>query len=264
MNVSRRGKRRKQPSQMQRLYREFQEFYARERAAWVAEAPEREPWAPRNPRRLFNLAVKGPYRAYRKRMTPWQLLSAMYAVLGRGSAGPDWPGFGAQSRPRPGLFRGFNPAKYHGELPLEDHFANLFKARLWGSLLRSLAPRTDNGRQDPEGRFRGAPEYGLVRQGGQSRTREACSCPPPDGLEDVAGPGEQARGIGRLVETVEEALACLDKVERLIIQLTFWGDLSARGIGVELGVDHKTVQRRRDAALNKLRGFYRDEVGAAA
>src|SRR4051812_2790433 len=106
-------------SPLTRCYHEFRDFYVRERAAWVAERPERDAWAPRSPRRLFNLAVRTLYRAYRRRLSVWQFVGAVYDTLGLAS------GDG------PGLFGDFNPAKYHGNRPLQDHFAAMFKRRVW-------------------------------------------------------------------------------------------------------------------------------------
>src|SRR5438045_3987489 len=66
----------------QNLCREFCTYYKKERAAWVAADPERDRWAPRNPRRLFNLAFKGLYRAYYRYVTLWEFLDCVYRTLG--------------------------------------------------------------------------------------------------------------------------------------------------------------------------------------
>jgi RNA polymerase sigma factor (sigma-70 family) len=48
----------------------------------------------------------------------------------------------------------------------------------------------------------------------------------------------------------------LGESEWEIIRLKYWKGLSARQIGIRLGIDHKTVRRRHDAALAKLRAFF--------
>jgi hypothetical protein len=164
------GKGKKRTGEMARLYQEFASYYVQERACWVAEDPIRDGWAPHNPRRLFNLAVK-VWRAYRKRLPLAQMLAAAYSVLGSGAAGRDLPGMG--TRPRPGLFRQFDPALYRGRRPLADHFANLFKTRLWANLRRSLRPRTDNGRKGGE-EFQAAPMLGIYKQ---ANGRRSCQQP---------------------------------------------------------------------------------------
>jgi hypothetical protein len=193
-----------------RLYREFREFYDAHRCVY----------APANPRRIFNLCFKSVYRAYRNRLTTFEFLGVIYTTLGV-----------RQGEPR-GLFQTFDPVKYKGKLPLDRHFVNLFKKKLWGKLILALSPRTDQGKPADPGKFHARPELGLRRAAGLSRWDR-----------DVR-------------EAIHEALAYLDELERAVIHLTYWGGLSARMVGELLSVDHKTVGRRHCRALQKLREFY--------
>src|SRR5213080_1787408 len=106
------------------LYREFASYYVQQRC----------PWAPTNPRRLFNLALKSMFRRFGKRITLWELVGEMYATLGV-----------ARGEPR-GLFQDFDPSRYHGKLLLESHFANMFKQRLRARLRRACYPRSGRDR----------------------------------------------------------------------------------------------------------------------
>src|SRR5262249_25585806 len=91
-----------------RLYREFAEFYDEE---WCR-------WAPDNPRRGFNLAFEKVYPKFSDRLTEEEFIAVMYSTLGFHGSKP------------PGLFETFDPGRYGCRLPLDDHFVNLFKARL--------------------------------------------------------------------------------------------------------------------------------------
>ena len=66
-------------------FHEFKTFYIRERAAWIAENLQRDTWAPRSPRRLFNLAIKTLYRPYRRRLSAPAVTKAPAAALPRHS-----------------------------------------------------------------------------------------------------------------------------------------------------------------------------------
>jgi hypothetical protein len=70
------------------------------------------------------------------------------------------------------------------------------------------------------------------------------------------------RGLVRLVDTVPDALAALDEPERVVIELTYWPPRrpSDRKIGRYLHCDHKTVKRRHETAMVKLRLYYREAL----
>jgi RNA polymerase sigma factor (sigma-70 family) len=194
---------------IKRLYREFASYYHEHRCCY----------APANPRQIFGLCMS-LYQAYRRFMPAWEFMSDVYATLGV-----------REGEPR-GLFQTFAPAKYRGKLSLERHFANLFKKKLWGKVLRSLSPKTDRGRRGDPGRFQASPELGLRKEQPRSRwDRE-------------------------LIENVREAMAQLEGGERTIIYLMYWRDFSARKIAALLEVDHKTVGRRYDKAMKKMREFF--------
>jgi hypothetical protein len=83
-------------------------------------------------------------------MTLWQFMDCAYAVLG----------FGKDAFQ--GLFGDFDPALYHGMLPLERHFVNLFMKRLRTRLRRALHPRSDDGRKGKREKFRESRGLGLI------------------------------------------------------------------------------------------------------
>lgn len=190
------GKRKR--SLLDQLYREFAAYYEAERCVW----------APANPRRAFNLAVKTLYEPNREKVSLFQFIGLVYETLGFAAGGT-------------GLFREFDPDKYHGRLPLEKHFLNLFRARLEGKLVNALrrgellvAARQKRGK------------VGLPQRSFRQR---------------------------QLDQEVAEALTCLSDLEARVIRLRYWDDASYREIGQELGMDHKTAGRRLDQALDKLR-----------
>jgi RNA polymerase sigma factor (sigma-70 family) len=199
------------------IYGEFASYYSQERC----------PWAPASPRRLFKLAFKKFFRAYRRHLTPEQFLAVVYDTLGT-----------RRGRPR-GLFQTFDPRLYKNSLPLEEHFVNLFATKLKGRLKNHVKRAASAGRLcDPTRlRFRGQLE--LVGKA-QSSPRE----------RDLLG-------------ALPEAMDQLDDEEHTIITLAFWHDLSLREIGAILRRDHKTVGRRQEAALRKLRRFYDVDSAAA-
>jgi RNA polymerase sigma factor (sigma-70 family) len=224
------------------LYREFASYYTNERCRW----------APANPRRVFNLAFKTLFRHFGKTLSLWDFVGEMYATLGV-----------RQGEPR-GLFQDFDPAAYNGKLSLESHFLGVFKKRLWARLRRIRHPRSDRGRRGNVHRFQANPQLGLISQRGgigprrhgrfDSEELEATSVDQPRRSWDVRA----------LAGTVGEAMTRLNPAERNVILLTYWVNpaASAREIGLLLGVDHKTVQRRHDKAIAKLRDFYREELAA--
>jgi hypothetical protein len=113
---------------------EFCRYYVREWGRWVAEDASRADWAPRNPKRLFNLALKKLYPDCRKKMSIWAFLAEIYKTLG------------FHFEERKGLFQQFDPCRYQGTLALADHFTNLFKKRLKANLDRALKAKTDRRR----------------------------------------------------------------------------------------------------------------------
>jgi RNA polymerase sigma factor (sigma-70 family) len=176
--------------------------------------------APPNPRRIFNLCYRTIYPRYRRRLTEWDFLAVVFETLGVREGYPC------------GLFQKFDPLKYQGKLSLEDHFINLFAKQLRGRLSKACRPASDRGRRGNPVRFLSRPELGLLKDGPlSSRDRD-------------------------LIESVSEALGTLEGVERLIISLTYWGDLTNRKIAVALGIDPKTVRSKHDKAIRRLRVFY--------
>ena len=81
----------------------------------------------------FNHALRYLYPMYKKHISLAQLFSIVYYTLG------------VQGEER-GLFFAFDPAKYKGNLPIQDHFVNLFRKNLWGNIWRKIsAPRQTRG-----------------------------------------------------------------------------------------------------------------------
>jgi RNA polymerase sigma factor (sigma-70 family) len=192
------------------LYREFAGYYA------LHHCPE----APARPRRLFNLCVKKIYPACRSRITPPEFMGAVYDILGVRCGQPK------------GLFQSFDPAKYRGALPLENHFVNLFARKLRGKLARASKPAGDGGRRGNPEKFFCRPELGLIKEEVRSRRDR------------------------EMAESVIEAIEVLESHERLVIHMTYWEELSNRKIGEILGIDHKTVRSKHDRAIRKLRRYY--------
>jgi DNA-directed RNA polymerase specialized sigma24 family protein len=224
--------------QLRCAYDEFKNFYAKERC----------PWAPENPWRVYRLATKKLFMpTYQHRMTVWEFLSCVYHTLGV-----------REGRLR-GLFQDFNPARYtQGELSAEKHFLNMFMKRLRARLHRSLHPRSDNRRKDRHARFVATPALGLVQQEGPGAPTANCQ----DMLPFLADRPWPPKGFSSLSGTVSEALESLPDSHRTVIELAYWPRLrpSNRRIGRALGLDHKTVGRRRDEAIRMLRAFYADEL----
>jgi RNA polymerase sigma factor (sigma-70 family) len=191
---------------------------------------------------VLKLAITRVYqRRFEQYMGPAEFMACVYATLGV-----------RQGNPR-GLFQTFDPTKYNGSLPLEKHFLNVFMKRLRARLHRSRHPRTDNGRNDPDQKFVARPELGLFRQQGRHGTYRS--------LEDLPDRAWPPRGLQRLLETLPEALSTLTPWEREVIEWAYSSSrLSTRKIGSYLGIDHKTVKRRHDKALEKLRDFYQEEI----
>jgi RNA polymerase sigma factor (sigma-70 family) len=203
---------------MSRLYGEFARFYEQQRC----------PWAPANPKRIFNLAFDKLYPRFYDRLSEEQFLSAVYATLG-------FPG----SDPK-GMFETFDPAKYRGSRGLDDHFVSLFARKLTGKLTRAVSRTTDRGRRGDPAKFRPDPALGLLDERVRPESEQAC------------------------LDLLPAVLACLDARERAVIHLTYWGDLSARKVGELLGMDHKGVARVHDRAVGKLRRMYGVEEKLAA
>lgn len=191
--------RRARARSVQLLYPEFARYYTAERCAW----------APENPRRLFNLAFDSIYPDYEDELSPEQCLGVVYDTLGVG---------------RTGLFRTFDPAEYHGTLPLEYHFANMFARRLRGNLKREVKRARRRKR--------------LRDHSDQTRTA-----------------GEQF-----LLNLLPVFVGCLTARERVVIHLRYWWSMSSREVGARLRVDHKTAGRILANALRKLRRMFGVEV----
>jgi len=251
---------------LKQLYSEFARYYHAERQAWVAARPERRDWAPHNPRRLFNLVVRAIRPAYRNCLSDWHIFSAAYATLGF-----------ADGRGFPGLFATFDPSRYHGRLPLADHFVGVFKKRLRARLAKLRYAKTDSGRQGHKGKFQANVGLGLVREQRHAGHRKRTD----PGLEEVVVAAVVRSGVVEavvaayvgptpatrqrlLVEAVREALGCLDADERSVVRMTYWGGESARSIGAKLNITHKTVGRRHERAIAKLRAYIQAELRGIA
>jgi RNA polymerase sigma factor (sigma-70 family) len=134
-----------------------------------------------------------------------------------------------------GLFQDFDPNRYKGTLTLASHFTNLFKGRLRANIQRALASKDDERRCESPEKYRGH-RY-------TSR---------PASLK------------WELESTLPEMFARLGESERTIIRLRYWEGQSNRQIGERLGIDHKTVRRRHDAAVERLREFFEDALRGRA
>ncbi len=202
---------------LNRLYQEFAHYYMAERCQW----------APTNPRRAFNLAFEIASRRNYRPLSEEHVLTVVYATLG--FRGAD----------RPGLFQTFDPAKYNGTLPLNDHFINLFARKFSGKLSKEMSRTTDRGRKGDAEKFQTTPGLGLRNE----RTL-------PDRNR-------------HLLDDLPEVLNCLNGRERGVIHLLYWEDLSARKIGALMGIDHKTVASVHQTAVSKMRRAYGDEENLA-
>jgi len=180
------------------LVREFCEFYQARRC----------PCAPANPMRIFRLG-ETLYKQYLRRITPAGFMSVLYETL--------------QS-----IFQRFDPTKYQGQRPIEDHFANFFKKTLWGNLRRAMRPRSDMGRKGNRQKFHPQPELGL-RIAKESLHTEWAH------------------------EEIHEAVSELPQVEQSIIRGRYWADLSEAKVAKSLGIDRRTVKKRHDMAIERLR-----------
>jgi hypothetical protein len=189
-------------------------------------AQHRCPWAPASPDRIFNLCFKRVFHAYRKWMSPAEFLAAIYRTLGIPGVEPA------------GLFQKFDPKKYNGRLSPEDHFVSLFRTNLKGNLGLELRRVTDRGQRDDRENFGGHRVIEFLEEGTKFSRYDV-----------------------EAVESLPEALLLLEGEELRVIKSRYWDGDSNRKIGLQLGMDHKTVKRRHDAALAKLRRFY--EAGAA-
>jgi RNA polymerase sigma factor (sigma-70 family) len=132
------------------------------------------------------------------------------------------------------LFEDFDPARYGGERPLTDHFVDMFAGRIKRALARRARPKSDKGKKGDKNRFVGRPELGLFN-GTSDRTS----------LQN-----EWMR------QKVHEALRHLPEAQHQVIKGKYFLEQSYREIARELGFDHKTVRKRHDDAIDRLR----DEV----
>jgi RNA polymerase sigma factor (sigma-70 family) len=172
--------------------------------------------APENPRRVFALARRIHADGYAG-LTKHHFLSVLYETL-------------------EGLFRDFDPAKYNGKINIENHFVNMLGYRLKTNFKRALSPRTDNGRQADRYLFQARPELGLLK-------------PTRPSVHE-----ERARERDELArEKVRDAVERLPVGERDIIWGLYWDDLTACDLARRLKIDRRTVKRRHDNALEKVR-----------
>ena len=114
------------------------------------------------------------------------------------------------------LFRDFDGSKYHGQLSLDDHFLNLFG----NNLRRAIWAHYKKERRISFNISKGRPCSGLWSR-------------------------EEA--------IVREAVGCLGELEQKIILGVYWGCYSNRQLGKKLHVDHKTIKKHHDQAIEKLR-----------
>jgi DNA-directed RNA polymerase specialized sigma24 family protein len=187
---------------------------------------------------------------FARRFSPQEFLGALYETLdGR-------PGRGR------GLLNDFELSKYHGGVPAANHFINMLAYRLIVRLQRWRRRLSDRGKSPKRPGFLHRPELGLCR--GVARRTAVPGADGPD-LPDLPHPdGPPGQTVDDSGEGLTEALAALSPSQYEIILLWYWGGLSARAIGGAVGVDHKTVRRRHDWALNRLRASFVDEARAAA
>ena len=178
-------------------------------------------WAPQNPLRIWNLAVKSIYPEFRSRISPSELLAFIFTTLGFTGSDPI------------GLFDSFNPDLYSGSLSYEDHFVNFFGRKLRGNIRNFIWITNKKNRVENTAKFQPRPELGLLRK--ESRSTK-----------------EQSHLL---------LLRCfvhfLTEVEQLVIHLLYWEDLSTRKAGARLSFDHKKVQRVRDRTLERLRLLFK-------
>jgi RNA polymerase sigma factor (sigma-70 family) len=196
---------RKRGTERDRLYEEFASYYKKERCCW----------APGNPARVFELAFSVVRREYGDRLSPQEIVGAIYLALGTRAGSPR------------GLFTSFDPSKYHGRLAIEDHFVNMLARRVMGVVTRELQHVSGDRRQDS-----------LRRVWDRRHLRSRLS----------------AREY-RLLEAILEAMWLLEERERELLGWRFRDDLSNREIGRLLGIDHKTVGVRLASVLQRLRQF---------
>jgi DNA-directed RNA polymerase specialized sigma24 family protein len=224
---------------VRRLDREFTAFYT----------PVRRPGFP-HPSRLLGLC-RHLYRRYRRRLSAWEFFAAAYEVLdGR-------PGRGR------GLVNDFDPDRYRGRLRAEDHFVNMFARRLRAGLARSRRWGTRRGWPEDRADFPHRPALGLHAGGGHDpRPRVRRQQADADVAVRPHGGWSRRTAGADLRASLPEALATLGGVHSRVIALWYWEGLSARAIGLTLGLDHKTVRRRHDEALDRLRAYYADELSA--
>jgi hypothetical protein len=217
-------------------YREFEDYYKEHRSLC--------PSAPPDPKRPFWIAIKLFREDYSDDMALWEFMSCVYATLGlcpRQEAKPE------------GLFRTFDPAKYHGK-NVKKHFLNAFSVLLRPRLRRSLSPRTDQRRALTVDNFLPNCALGLFRER-RLPLRPSWRYGPQRLLEELADREWPPRGLGNLLDCLPEAFSFLDSLEQAIIRCTYWRrkEPSARWIGGVVGKDHKTVCARRKIALIKAR-----------
>ena len=73
-------------------------------------------------------------------------------------------------------------------------------------------------------------------------------------IDDGASPEEQYEQ-NELKNTIAKAMEELTEKQKIVVYKTFWEQKTLREIGVELGVDNKTVHEILEAAKKKLKIF---------
>mgnify|MGYP000042087874 CR=1 FL=1 len=74
-------------------------------------------------------------------------------------------------------------------------------------------------------------------------------------IDDGANPEEQYEQK-ELKNTIAKAMEGLTEKQKLVVYKTFWEEKTLREIGLELGVDNKTVHENLEAAKKKLKKYF--------
>jgi hypothetical protein len=208
------------------------------------------PCYPVAPRRVFGFAVKLYHTRYARVMDLWQFLGCVYDTLG----------YGPSDRMATGLFAAFDPNKYHGRLDPAKHFLNGFSRRLRDRLRRCLYPRTDQRRTDKRG-VKPDDVLGFLKVCRLPETPR-WRCGSQKLLESLPDRQWPPRGLGELEAFLLEAYWWLTELEIKVLTLAYSSRKmpSLREMGRSLGIDHKTVRRHLEAALDKLRQYFQNEI----
>ena len=74
-------------------------------------------------------------------------------------------------------------------------------------------------------------------------------------IDDGASPEEQYEQ-NELKNTIAKAMEELTEKQKIVVYKTFWEQKTLREIGVELGIDNKTVHENLEAAKKKLKKYF--------